>query len=72
LDCPHYTRPRVFRGHGVPEVLFSGDHAGIERWRKRQALAKTLALRPDLIGGRPLSAEDRVLLDEIRKERKEP
>jgi len=73
LDCPHYTRPRVFRGYGVPEVLFSGDHARIERWRRRQALAKTLALRPDLlIGDRPLSAEDRVLLDEIRKERKEP
>jgi tRNA (guanine37-N1)-methyltransferase len=72
LDCPHYTRPRVFRGHGVPEVLLSGDHARIERWRRRQALAKTLALRPDLlIGDRPLSAEDRVLLDEIRKERKE-
>ena len=73
LDCPHYTRSRVFRGHGVPEVLLSGDHARIERWRRRQALAKTLALRPDLlIGDRPLSAEDRVLLDEIRKERKEP
>lgn len=71
LDCPHYTRPRVFRGHGVPEVLFSGDHARIERWRRRQALAKTLALRPDLLGDRPPSAEDRVLLDDIRKERKE-
>ena len=71
LDCPHYTRPRVFRGHGVPEVLFSGDHARIGRWRRRQALAKTAALRPDLLGARPLSAADRALLDEIRKERKE-
>ncbi len=70
LDCPHYTRPRVFRGQDVPDVLFSGDHARIERWRRRQALAKTLGLRPDLIGQRPLSAADRVLLEEIRKERK--
>lgn len=72
LDCPHYTRPRAFRGHAVPEVLFSGDHARIGRWRRRQALAKTAALRPDLLAARPLSAADRALLDEIRKERKEP
>jgi tRNA (guanine37-N1)-methyltransferase len=72
LDCPHYTRPRVFRGHGVPEVLFSGDHAKIGSWRRRQAMAKTAALRPDLLEGRPLSAADRALLEEIRKERKEP
>jgi tRNA (guanine37-N1)-methyltransferase len=72
LDCPHYTRPRVFRGQAVPEVLFSGDHARIGRWRRRQALAKTAARRPDLLAARPPSAADRAVLDEIRKERKEP
>jgi tRNA (guanine37-N1)-methyltransferase len=72
LDCPHYTRPRVFRGEAVPDVLFSGDHARIERWRRRQALAKTLERRPDLVGQRPPAAADRALLEEIRKERKEP
>lgn len=49
LDFPQYTRPREFRGLKVPSVLFSGDHAKIERWRRARALAKTVRLRPDLI-----------------------
>lgn len=50
LDCPHYTRPPEYRGLQVPAVLFSGDHAAIERWRREQALARTRARRPDLLG----------------------
>ena len=65
LEYPHYTRPAEFRGWAVPEVLRSGDHRRIERWRRAQALAKTLRERPDLIdaaGG--LSDGDRTLLAE--------
>ena len=49
LDHPHYTRPRVFRGHGVPPILFSGDHASIQNWRNDQARSRTQRARPDLI-----------------------
>jgi tRNA (guanine37-N1)-methyltransferase len=49
LDCPHYTQPRDFRGMLVPDVLLSGNHAEIEKWRKQKALEKTLKFRPDLI-----------------------
>mgnify|MGYP000586763737 FL=1 len=51
LDHPHYTRPAVFRGMRVPEVLLSGDHAAIERWRREAALEKTRRNRPDLLRG---------------------
>lgn len=69
LDAPHYTRPEVWRGRAVPDVLLSGHHAYIARWRRRQALAATLATRPDLIerarvAGR-LSAQDERDLREI-------
>jgi len=53
LDYPHYTRPREFRGLAVPEVLLSGDHAAIERWRRARALERTRARRPDLLARRP-------------------
>jgi len=53
LDYPHYTRPREFRGLGVPEVLLSGDHARIERWRRARSLERTRARRPDLLARRP-------------------
>lgn len=53
LDHPHYTRPREFRGLPVPDVLVSGDHAAIERWRRARALARTRARRPDLLEKRP-------------------
>ena len=49
LDCPHYTRPPDFRGMKVPDVLLSGNHAEIERWRREAALAKTRRNRPDLL-----------------------
>jgi len=66
LDCPHYTRPQVFRGWAVPEVLVSGHHEEVRRWRRRMALAKTLRNRPDLLAGAALTDEDRALLAELR------
>jgi tRNA (guanine37-N1)-methyltransferase len=68
LDCPHYTRPQVFRGWGVPEVLVSGNHEEIRQWRRRMALEKTLRNRPELLAGAALDEEARRLLEEIRKE----
>lgn len=66
LEYPHYTRPATFRGWEVPEVLRSGDHARIDRWRRAQALARTLERRPDLIEARGgLTADEQVLLDEL-------
>lgn len=62
LDYPHYTRPPEFRGLAVPEVLAGGDHAAIRRWRREQALLKTLRNRPDLLESAPLSAADRAFL----------
>jgi tRNA (guanine37-N1)-methyltransferase len=55
FDCPHYTQPRVFEGHKVPEVLFSGNHDAIALWRRNQAMAKTVMCRPDLIADRYLT-----------------
>lgn len=52
LDCPHYTRPEVFEGQPVPEILLSGHHARIEQWRRERALLKTAQVRPDLLAGR--------------------
>jgi tRNA (guanine37-N1)-methyltransferase len=64
LEYPHYTKPADFRGHVVPEVLRSGDHARIAAWRRATALRRTLAERPDLIEARGgLSADERQLLD---------
>jgi tRNA (guanine37-N1)-methyltransferase len=66
LEYPQYTKPATVRGLNVPEILRSGDHARIARWRRAQALARTLARRPDLIERRGgLSAEDRQLLGEF-------
>jgi len=68
LDYPHYTRPAEFGGLRAPEVLMNGDHLEIRRWRREQQLRKTLANRPDLLEGAAMSAEDRRLLDAIRRE----
>jgi len=65
LDHPHYTRPRDDGRGDVPEVLFSGDHAAIERWRLKQALGRTWLRRPGLLDGVPLSDEARALLREF-------
>lgn len=64
LEYPQYTRPAEFRGWGVPEVLRSGDHGRVARWRRAQALRRTLERRPDLIAS-PLTAEERALLAEF-------
>lgn len=64
LDCPHYTRPAEYRGRRVPEVLLSGDHAAIRRWRRAQALLRTWYRRPDLLMRASLSEQDRALLAE--------
>lgn len=71
LDCPHYTRPETAAGRAVPPVLLSGDHAAIERWRRKQALGRTAERRPDLLAGTDLSDDDQALLDEYRAERRE-
>ncbi len=68
LEYPHYTRPEVFRGWPVPAVLLSGNHAEIARWRREQALLRTLRQRPDLLETFPLSQADRKFLDRIRNE----
>lgn len=70
LDYPHYTRPAEFGGLRVPEVLLSGHHAEVRRWRKKAALARTLERRPELIEHAVLDEEERNMLDELRRERK--
>lgn len=68
LDCPHYTRPEVYKGHRVPEVLLSGNHERIRRWRLQQALQRTWQRRPDLIEKRGLSQDEVVLLAECHQD----
>jgi tRNA (guanine37-N1)-methyltransferase len=68
LEYPQYTRPAEFRGARVPEVLLSGDHGEIARWRRREALRRTRARRPDLLASAPLSDEDREYLDSLAEE----
>jgi len=68
LDYPHYTRPADFRGWSVPEVLSSGNHDQIRRWRRRKALEKTLRNRPELLGTDSLSEGDKKIIAELQKE----
>ncbi len=72
LDHPHYTRPPEFDGMKVPDVLLSGNHEEIRKWRRREALRKTLSVRPDLLSRAHLTEEDRRLLAEIESERQRP
>lgn len=69
LDHPHYTRPPEFEGHRVPDVLLSGHHGDVRRWRKRAALERTLERRPDLLADASLDDEEREILAELKKER---
>jgi tRNA (guanine37-N1)-methyltransferase len=69
LDWPHYTRPEEWNGERVPDVLLSGNHAAIARWRRKQALGRTWERRPDLVDEASLTKEDRQMLDEYRRER---
>lgn len=66
LDCPHYTRPENYAGHRVPQVLLSGDHERIRRWRLQQALGRTWQRRPEMLAAVSLDREQRKLLDEYR------
>jgi len=66
LDHPHYTRPAEFLGRKVPDVLLSGNHADIDRWRRREALKATLKKRPDLLETADLTDEDREILEELK------
>ena len=68
LDCPQYTRPEVYAGEGIPEVLLSGHHEQIRRWRLQQALGRTWLRRPEMIEARRLSAEESKLLEEFKRE----
>ena len=68
LEYPQYTRPRSFNGWEVPEVLVSGDHAKIQRWRRKEALRNTWKRRPDLLTGRELEKADAKLLAEVEEE----
>ena len=65
LEYPHYTRPPEFRGWGIPDVLLSGNHAEIDRWRRKESLRRTLIHRPDLLSHAELSKEDLAFLDEL-------
>ena len=67
LDYPHYTRPAEFGGLKVPDVLLSGHHADVRRWRKKEALARTLTRRPELLTSATLDDEEQALLDELRR-----
>lgn len=68
LKYPQYTRPAEFVGHAVPPVLLSGNHEEIRRWRRRQALKRTLELRPDLLRGADTGEEDREILEQLQRE----
>jgi tRNA (guanine37-N1)-methyltransferase len=69
LDYPHYTRPAEFRGFTVPDVLLSGHHEQVRRWRKRQAVARTLARRPELLIAAELDDEERAIVRELMQAR---
>lgn len=72
LEYPQYTRPASFAGIDVPPVLVSGDHGAVDRWRRREALRRTLARRPDLLERAPLTDEDRRILAELAAENEPP
>lgn len=71
LDCPHYTRPEEYRGERVPEVLLSGHHEQIRRWRLKQALGRTWQRRPELLARRTLTQEEARLLEEFRQQKEQ-
>jgi len=68
LEYPQYTRPSVFRGMRVPDVLLSGNHGEIKRWRRKEALRRTLKVRPDMLEKAELTDEDKILLKEVKEE----
>jgi tRNA (guanine37-N1)-methyltransferase len=72
LDAPQYTRPQVFRGTPVPEVLLSGNHQQIRRWRRREALRRTLSRRPEMLQPAGLSQEDQALVEAMQPDAPQP
>jgi tRNA (guanine37-N1)-methyltransferase len=70
LEYPHYTRPPEFRGWQVPDVLLSGDHGKIEKWRREQALSRTLTRRPDILEKAELSEEDKKFVESLKNQEK--
>jgi tRNA (guanine37-N1)-methyltransferase len=70
LDCPQYTRPELYAGEGTPQVLLSGHHENIRRWRLKQALGRTWLRRPELLAARALSKEEQKLLEEFQQEQR--
>ena len=66
LEYPQYTRPAIFEGRGVPEILVSGDHGAVRRWRLRESIRRTMERRPDLLEGRTWTAEEAKLLAEVQ------
>jgi tRNA (guanine37-N1)-methyltransferase len=68
LDCPHYTRPEIYNGEAVPDVLMSGHHAEIEKWRLKQSLGRTAERRPDLLATRQLTKQEARLLAQYQQE----
>ena len=72
LEYPHYTRPRVFQGLEVPSVLLSGDHRGIQLWRRTQSIKRTLERRPDLLEKACLSEADKCILEELKQKHGKP
>lgn len=68
LEYPQYTRPAAYRGEGIPEILASGDHAKVARWRREQALRRTWERRPDLLDSAPLSDADRAYLAQLERD----
>jgi len=72
LEYPHYTRPPEFRGQQVPEILLSGDHGKIEKWRREQALRRTFARRPDMLEKAELSEEDKKIVEHLKSKNSSP
>ncbi len=70
LEYPQYTRPQSYDGYEVPEILISGHHANIKKWQHRESLKKTYLMRPDLLEKADLSAEDKLIIEEIKNEEK--
>ncbi len=66
LDYPHFTRPEEYRGYKVPEILLSGDHKKIEKWRRKQSLLRTMIRRPDLLIDRKFTKEELKIIDDFK------
>jgi tRNA (guanine37-N1)-methyltransferase len=65
LEYPQYTRPEVWRGKSVPDILLSGHHGNVDRWRREQSISRTLEKRPDLLDSAPLDKNDRKFLRKL-------